>query len=237
MSDETTETPDAPGDTVVAVEAAPSDDTTTTPAPARRVRTTGGQTYTDRYLTPLLLPVVAVVVIIFYVLNLSRALLAGTDTISVVVGVIVTCSILFGAATLAAAPRMRSSSLALVLGIALAGLLFTGWVTVGNAQEEKAATATACAPVGSSYAVSAEASLKFSVKSLTVKAGCVKFDLGGAAGHTLAFRPPGPGGPILHSDSSGPQTFSWTLQPGSYTFYCTVDGHDAAGMHETITVK
>jgi uncharacterized cupredoxin-like copper-binding protein len=28
-----------------------------------------------------------------------------------------------------------------------------------------------------------------------------------------------------------------TLKPGKYTFYCPVDGHEAAGMKGTLTVK
>jgi uncharacterized cupredoxin-like copper-binding protein len=30
---------------------------------------------------------------------------------------------------------------------------------------------------------------------------------------------------------------STSLKPGSYTFYCTVDGHEAAGMKGTLTIK
>ena len=28
-----------------------------------------------------------------------------------------------------------------------------------------------------------------------------------------------------------------SLKPGTYTFYCSVDGHEAAGMKGTLTVK
>jgi plastocyanin len=235
MSDQTTDTSDPGAGSSVAVEPAAAD-VPESPA-GKRPRRTGGQTYVDRYLTPLIIPVVGVGVILFYVLNLSRALLSGTDTISVIVGIVVTCSILFGAAALASAPRMRTSSLAVFIGLALLGLGFAGWITVGNAQEQKSATETACTPVGSTFTVSAEASLKFKASATTVTSGCVKFDYGGDPGHTFAWKPGGPTGPILHSDSSGPQTFAWKLLPGTYTFYCTVDSHDAAGMHMTITVK
>lgn len=236
MSDQTTETSDPRAGNSVAVE--PGSAEVPEPLAGRRPRSTGGQSYVDRYLTPLIIPVVAVAVILFYVLNLSRALLSGTDTISVIVGIIVTCAILFGAAALANAPRMRSSSLAVLLGVALIALGFTGWVTVGHAQEQKSAAETACTPVGTTFNVAAASSptLHFNAAT-TVKAGCVDFKLGGDAGHTLAWKPGSPTGPILHSDPSGPQTFAWDLKPGTYTFYCTVDSHDAAGMHMTITVK
>jgi plastocyanin len=35
----------------------------------------------------------------------------------------------------------------------------------------------------------------------------------------------------------GVSTVSTTLKPGTYTFYCSVDGHEAAGMKGTLTVK
>jgi plastocyanin len=37
--------------------------------------------------------------------------------------------------------------------------------------------------------------------------------------------------------NGGTSTVSATLKPGTYTFYCSVDGHEAAGMKGTLTVK
>ena len=37
--------------------------------------------------------------------------------------------------------------------------------------------------------------------------------------------------------NGGASTVSTTLKPGKYTFYCSVDGHRAAGMLGTLTVK
>jgi uncharacterized cupredoxin-like copper-binding protein len=37
--------------------------------------------------------------------------------------------------------------------------------------------------------------------------------------------------------NGGTSTVSETLKPGTYTFYCSVDGHEAAGMKGTLTVK
>jgi len=137
MSDESTE----PTETAIEDAAA---------APAKRPRTTGGQTYVDRYLSPLVIPIISVGVILFYVLNLSRALISGTETLAVVVGGVVTAAILFGAASLSAAPRMRSHTLAITVAVALTSLLFTGWITVGSSQEKKGAEAVACDPVTAS---------------------------------------------------------------------------------------
>ena len=37
--------------------------------------------------------------------------------------------------------------------------------------------------------------------------------------------------------NGGTSTISQNLKPGTYTFYCSVDGHEAAGMKGTLTVK
>lgn len=42
-------------------------------------------------------------------------------------------------------------------------------------------------------------------------------------------------GPIV--SNGGVSTVSASLKPGTYTFYCSVDGHAAAGMMGTLTVK
>jgi len=35
----------------------------------------------------------------------------------------------------------------------------------------------------------------------------------------------------------GTKSFTTTLAPGTYTYYCSVRGHRQAGMHGTLTVK
>ncbi len=42
-------------------------------------------------------------------------------------------------------------------------------------------------------------------------------------------------GPIVSSGAKS--TVTADLKPGTYTFYCSVDAHRAAGMQETLTVK
>jgi mono/diheme cytochrome c family protein len=37
--------------------------------------------------------------------------------------------------------------------------------------------------------------------------------------------------------NGGTSTVTETLKPGTYTFYCSVDGHEAAGMKGTLTIK
>ncbi len=54
--------------------------------------------------------------------------------------------------------------------------------------------------------------------------------------HDIAIKGGGgkAGGPT--ATSGGRSTVETTLQPGTYTFYCTIPGHEAAGMRGTLTV-
>jgi plastocyanin len=42
-------------------------------------------------------------------------------------------------------------------------------------------------------------------------------------------------GPVVAN--GGTSTVNVALKPGTYTFYCSVDGHEAAGMKGTLVVK
>ncbi len=84
---------------------------------------------------------------------------------------------------------------------------------------------------------------QFSPAKLTVKAGNAVFFLSNmshGSGHTLAI------GPVDRSSHCAKSnmvaigdTAAFTVQglkPGTYAFWCTVDGHAAEGMVGTITV-
>src|SRR6476661_5837301 len=84
-----------------------------------------------RVLLPLLVPIFSILIVAVLVLNISRVFLAGDEDAALAMGIVITLAILIGASLLAAAPRMSSASLALVLGIvfvvvSLAGLLSLG---------------------------------------------------------------------------------------------------------------
>ncbi|HEV2309109.1 MAG TPA: hypothetical protein VGU73_01185, partial [Acidimicrobiia bacterium] len=76
------------------------------PDPVREARRT-------RLILPFLLPIGAAVAIAVFVLNLSRIFLAAGDTGAIILGASMIVVILGGAAIMSAAPRMRTSSLAL----------------------------------------------------------------------------------------------------------------------------
>ena len=80
--------------------------------------------------------------------------------------------------------------------------------------------------------------LKFSTSSLKAKAGKVTIVLANPSPlpHNVAIKGNGvdvKGEVVLTGGSS---TAAATLEPGTYTFYCSVPGHEAAGMKGTLTV-
>ncbi len=208
-------------------------------APVERVkwhaRNNAGQTNFDRYLAPLLTPLIAVAIIIFYVLNLSRVLLSGKSTIAIIVAVVVTVAILSASSGLSNAPRMRSQSLAVFAAVSLVVLMFAGFVSVGHAQEKKEAAAVACTPIARHLKIPVTNAIKLQ-PAFTVKGGCVEIDYTGPDGfHTLEFiGQTVPAGPLLKSGSGPDSKFAFMLAPGTYKVHCTVSGHEA--MVSTITV-
>jgi plastocyanin len=82
--------------------------------------------------------------------------------------------------------------------------------------------------------------LAFDQKDVSAKAGSVtiNFDNKEPLQHDVAVADSS--GKVLGQTdlvSQGTSTATVDLQPGTYTFYCTVPGHRDAGMEGTLTVK
>jgi len=258
MSDDTTTTEVAPDTGGPATggpdaEGSVSTDVAATPAAtvAKRPRTTGGQTLFDRFITPVILPLGAVLAIIFVVLNLSRVLLAGTGgghggeeaaagaeagghaVMPVVFATVVTFAILIGAATLAKAKKMRLQSLAVVATLSMTVVLFAGWLAVGDAGEKtvEGGAAVACESPTSTLEIVGLTSLKFDKATYEVAAGCLELTFGGAVGHTLVFE-----GTAVFPKFADLGAATYEIAAGDYVVYCDVPGHRAAGMEATLTV-
>lgn len=82
-----------------------------------------------------------------------------------------------------------------------------------------------------------EQQLKFDKSSLTTKAGAVTITLDNPASipHNVAIKGGGVDekGEVVTKATS---TVTADLKPGTYTFYCSVAGHEAAGMKGTLKV-
>jgi plastocyanin len=81
--------------------------------------------------------------------------------------------------------------------------------------------------------------LKFLASSASAKSGKVTLRMKNASSvpHDIAIRGAAANQVGAIVSGGGVSTVSATLAPGTYTFYCSVDGHEAAGMKGTITVK
>jgi plastocyanin len=197
-----------------------------------------------RVLLPLLLPIVSAAAIFFYVVNLSRALLAGGEWGSLVIASILVLSILGVVAWISAHPDLRTSTLAVMVAILFLFIGATGLTTIGSA-EDKSAEASGPAfqeptgdPVGTTEVV-AEANLSFNAKNFDTAAGVNQIDyvLGGGT-HTLVFvEKEFTGFELEVSPSKQKDSGKVELESGTYTIYCTLPGHRAAGMEATITVS
>jgi plastocyanin len=193
-----------------------------------------------RFILPLALPILSVLAVLLWVLNISRAFLAGGKTGALVIVVIVIVAIMAGAAIMSAAPRLRTSSKLLFVAFTFVLIVSAGFVSLGPSEAKEAAQATGfVAPTGPAVAtveVDALPSLKFQASSFTTKVGIneIKYlDKGGT--HTLVFAETEYAGFKLQvpPDDSG----KIDLKAGDYTIFCDIPGHRAAGMEATLAVK
>jgi plastocyanin len=194
-----------------------------------------------RVLLPFLVPLLSIAIVAVLVLNISRVFLAGDEDAALVMGIIITLAILGGASLIAAAPRLKTSSLALVLCGLFILVSLAGLVALGPSFDDGEGGATGyvqpTGPAKGTVSVQAEPSIKFNATEFTAPAGIVQINYGGATGHTLAIQDPKFNGFLLTTDAGGPKTGKVELTPGKYTIYCTVPGHEAQGMKATITVS
>jgi hypothetical protein len=93
----------------------------------------------DRLVLPLLLPLAAMLAVFLFVVNISRVFLASGENTSVVIGTIVTVGILAGGAAISASPRLRSSTLVMMLAGLMIFVLSAGLLSLGPSEEEKSA--------------------------------------------------------------------------------------------------
>jgi 4-amino-4-deoxy-L-arabinose transferase-like glycosyltransferase len=233
-------------DPATPAEPVPADEATATPATPEHGQAANAHPYRERFVIPFVFPLLIVVGIVFFVLNISRIFLANKGTAAIIIAALVTVLILFGAATLSAAPNLRTSTLALVVVGALAVIGAAGWLTVGHAEEKKQ-TAVVLGPAVGSVTIEAlpalryqppKGSVPFDSKhpTQTVIEVSLKDQIAGQ--HTIQFDDPTVVWSDLIVNNAGEVKTEKAGFPkaGDYTFHCTVPGHQAAGMVGTLTV-
>jgi uncharacterized cupredoxin-like copper-binding protein len=89
------------------------------------------------------------------------------------------------------------------------------------------------------FAADPTGQLKFTASSATAPAGKVTFNVTNKSSvpHDIAIKGGGVNavGPVVQN--GGVSTVTASLTAGTYEFYCSVPGHEAAGMKGTLTVK
>lgn len=118
-----------------------------------------------------------------------------------------------------------------------------GATTAPPATTAPATTAPATtAPAGATVKVDADpnGALAFVQKTLTAPAGADTFVFTDASTlpHNFAIKGNGVDTPPTDTVSGGQSAqLKVTLQPGTYTYYCEIPGHEAGGMKGTLTVQ
>jgi plastocyanin len=138
-----------------------------------------------------------------------------------------------------------------LIALALATALFAGC----GGDDEEPESATTPAPTATEAATEAPAaegggetlafsapedgSLKFDQSDATAKAGTVSvtFDNPSSVPHAVAIEGNGVEATSETVTASEAPPVEVELTPGTYTFYCPVGGHEAAGMKGTLTVE
>ena len=195
----------------------------------------------ERYLVPLFLPILVVGGIVMFILNISRIFLSSHDNMPVIIGTAITLLILGGATVLAAAPRMRTGSLALITATFVFAVLLGGWLSLGSSELEEDLTGPLPAegPASEELAFTALAELRFDPSATDAATGIALIELGNTGGaHTFAFEDSSTRFATLEVGAAGDTTAgrAYFGDEGEYVFYCTITGHREAGMEGVITV-
>ncbi len=123
-----------------------------------------------------------------------------------------------------------------------------------EAEEEAASAQESPGASGESPTTTTTGAARTTAVKLNAEADAIAYDTKRLAGHAgeveIAFTNPaaiahdvclsGPGGEQIgcsETVTQGSTSLSENLKPGDYTFFCSVDGHEAAGMKGTLTIK
>jgi plastocyanin len=199
--------------------------------------------YVERYLVPLLLPIAVIIGLVAYILNVSRIFLSAHGHIPIFVGTFILLAILFGATLLSQAPKMRQSSVTLASVLFILFIMASGWLVLGSAAEKNTGPVTLPPTLKTNQTVLVTAApggaLKFAPDALKTKTGLATFKvLVAAPGHTFSMHDPLTLFASLSLNAAGTTDsgVAYFGKAGTYTFFCAIPGHEAAGMKGTITV-
>jgi len=197
--------------------------------------------FREKLLIPFAIPVAAILVILIAVLNFSVILLAleerASRTLATVVAMLAATAVLIGAAHFSRGQDGSSRSLT---ALATMGLMLVLGGSVGaEALEEARETRPPPADLGPpDITITAGPGLTFQEKLLKSHPGriVVQYVDADTLPHTLLFD--GIDGFELRVNSKGETAKGAVkLDPGNYLYYCSIPGHEEAGMDGFLTVS
>jgi uncharacterized cupredoxin-like copper-binding protein len=193
----------------------------------------------DRMLLPFLIPVIAILTVALFTINLSRIFLAASENSkdpAVIAAIIATLAVLIGATVVAAIPKLRTSTLVLTMCTVIALVLLGGSLTLGAAENKEVKSAEPTGAADFTQQVDAS-NFHFQADNFDIPAGIVEIKYVSLEGsHTLAFDEPQFSYVNLAVPSGKDAAKIDAVQGQKYTIYCTLPGHRTAGMQATLTV-
>lgn len=194
----------------------------------------------DRLWLPFLIPVGAILVVALFTINISRIFLAASKDShdpGVIVAIILTVAVLVGATVVAAIPKLRTSSLAITMVVVAAVVMLAGSLTLGEAENKEVESAEPTGAADSTLEVIGT-NFQFQAANFDVPPGILEIDYVSQEGsHTLAFDEPQFSYFLLSQPGGKSSSKIEAVDGETYTIYCTLPGHRAAGMVSTVTVK
>lgn len=204
-------------------------------------------TFRNRVFTPLIMPLSLLGGLLLYGYMLSRVMLAVDANVSVIVAVAVAGYVLLMAFTVERNRRISSTALGAGLVLALIGLVGAGLIgqSVGVREihhEEEAAPAEG-GEAAAAVEIPADALLWEADQSLlyvsapssgTAGEVTIAIDNVGGIPHNVTFEGVNGDQPIVEA-TNGIDVATIEIEPGTYTYYCSIPGHREAGMEGEIT--
>ncbi len=186
----------------------------------------------ERYLLPLITPIIVVLGIVIWVLNMSRIFLSAHGHVPVVVGSIITIVLLAGATLISNARNIRSQSVVLTTCGFIIIAIGAGWLVLGHSEVKNAGggSLAATGPCIGTINVTALPSIKFTPVSIQAKTGIYCVTLIAQSGpHTLDFDDPSTLFPGLQVAQAGDKVSGRIFfgKAGDFTYFCAIPGHRA----------
>lgn len=191
--------------------------------------------FRQRVFLPIVMPLGVAAAFIGFAFALSRVLLAVPEFASTAIALGVAAYILLIAAIVSAKNRITSRALAVGVTLGLVAIAGSGVIaaaagpralheeeTLAEGDQAEGDGEQAAAP-GTFVAIDIE----WESAPESLPAGETELTLvnEGAAPHTIAFEGVNGDEPVAEAQGGETTTGTVTLDPGSYTFYCTVPGH------------